>query len=93
MRLSAGATSFSPSAELAGETGADVRAATRGRLGGICAAEPPSAVLTVISGDMATMISRVELEFSVSSGKTAGESDGCNRPAVDMSRVLGVQLI
>lgn len=90
IRLSAGATSLSPSAELAGETGEEDICGT---LGGKCAAEPPSAVLTVISGDIATIISRVELEFSVSSWKTAGVSEGCNKPAVDMSRELGVQFI
>lgn len=90
MRLSAGATSLSPRSELMGETVAEE---TRGILGGMWAAEPPSAVLTVISGDIATMISRVEPEFSMSSGKTAGVNEGCNKPAADASCEFGVQLI
>ena len=89
MRLSAGATNLSPIAELVGEAGAEAK---WGMLGGICAADPPSAVFTVMSGDMATIISRVEVGFSISSGKTAGVSEGCNKPAVDMSSELGVKL-
>jgi hypothetical protein len=76
-------------AELVGDAGADAK---WGILGGMCAADPPSAVFTVISGDIATIISRVEVGFSTSSGKTAGVSDGCNKPAVDMSSELGVKL-
>lgn len=91
IKLSAGATSFSPAVELAGDAGAG---ATRGgRVGGICAADPPSAVLTVISGDMATMISSVDDGFSTSSGKTAGLSEGWSKPVKDVSCEVGVQLI
>lgn len=56
-------------------------------LGGMCAAWPPSAVFTVTSGEMATMISRVEGEGSVVEGFSfsrmvvgVGISDGCRRP-------------
>lgn len=92
MRLSAGATSLSPRAELelAGETGIED---TRGRFGGTWAAEPPSAVLTLTSGDIATMISSVEVELSISSGNTAGVSEGCNKPEAEASCESGVQLI
>lgn len=45
---------------------------------------PPSAILMVISGDVATMISRVELSL-VSTGGTAGVSDASRRPAVGIS--------
>lgn len=92
MRLSAGATSFSANAglEFAGETGKEDM---RGSFGGTWAAEPPSAVLTLISGDIATITSSVEVEFSVSCGKTAGVSEGCNKPEADVSCESGVQLI
>lgn len=91
IRLSAGATSFSPIVVLAGDPGA---VATRGgRVGGRWAADPPSVVLTVISGDIATIISRVDDEFSTSSGKTAGLSEGCSKPAADVSCEVGVQFI
>lgn len=90
MRLSAGATSFSPSALFVGDGGTDF---TRGRVGGIWAADPPSAVLTVISGDMATIISSVDEEFSASSWKTDGVSEGCNKPTGDISCEDGIQLI
>ena len=57
-------------------------------LGGMCAAWPPSAVFTVTSGEMATMISRVEGDGSVVEGLFSfsgivvgvGISDGCRRP-------------
>jgi hypothetical protein len=92
MRLSAGATSLSTIAglELAGETGIEDM---RGRVGGMWAAEPPSAVLTLTSGDIATIISSVEFEFSISSGKTAGVSEGCSKPDAEGSCESGVQLI
>ena len=92
MRLSAGATSFSPNAglEFAGETGKEDM---RGSFGGIWAAEPPSAVLTLTSGDIATMTSSVEVELSASCGNAAGVSEGCNKPEADVSFESGVQLI
>lgn len=90
MRLSAGATSLSPSAESIGDVGSEDM---RGIFGGICAAEPPSAVFTVISGDIATIISSVDdVEFSISSEEAAGVSEECNKPAVDVSSEAGVQL-
>lgn len=49
-------------------------------LGGICAAWPPSAVFTVISGDMATMISRVEEVCTESSRVIGGISEEWRRP-------------
>ena len=64
-------------------------------LGGICAAWPPSAVFTVTSGEMATMISRVEGDGSVVEGLFSfsgmvvgvGISDGCRRPPPGVSCV------
>lgn len=47
--------------------------------GGICAAWPPSAVFTVTSGDMATMISRVDDAWTEFSRVVAGTSEGCRR--------------
>lgn len=91
MRLSAGATSFSPPpiVEL-GDTGKEDM---RGTWGGMWAAEPPSAVLTVISGDIATIISSVEDGFSASSGNTIGARLGWRRAAVAGSSAVGVLFI
>ena len=59
-----------------------------GMLGGMCAAWPPSAVFTVTSGEMATMISRVEGLFSFSGMVVGvGISDGCRRPPPGVSCV------
>lgn len=60
-------------------------------LGGICAACPPSAVFTVTSGDMATIISSVDELCAEFSRVTVGVRDGLRRPVVEGSCDSGAQ--
>lgn len=85
MRLSFGTTNLSPPRSISGEDGAGVIvvAVVFRTLGGMCAACPPSAVLTVTSGDVATMISSVDELCAELSRVTVGVRDGCSRPVVD----------
>lgn len=78
---------------MSGEDGAGVVivAVVLRTLGGICAACPPSAVFTVISGDMATMISNVDELCAEFSRVTVGVRDGWRRLAVEGSSDSGMQ--
>lgn len=78
---------------MSGEDGAGVVivAVMLRTLGGICAACPPSAVFTVTSGDMATMISSVDELCAELSRVIVGARDGWRRPVVDGSCDSGMQ--
>lgn len=60
-------------------------------LGGICAACPPSAVFTVTSGDIATIISNVDELWAELSRVAVGVRDGWRRPVVEGSCDSGMQ--
>ena len=89
IKLSAGATSFSPKLK-SEEAGVQDLC---GMVGGMWAAWPPSAVLTVTFGDIATITSKVEAGLSsASSVEMVGVNDGCSKPPFDTSCGFGLQL-